>query len=95
MHGLPNKIGTVKNAPGYDSARCEIRVCAHAVLKCTDLKSVGLKMHRTMIVQKWEIRVCAHAVSKCMDYPIKSVGLRMHRIMTVQGARVGFARMPY
>jgi hypothetical protein len=53
MHGLPNKIGTVKNAPGYDSARCEIRVCAHAVLKCTDsqIKAVGLRMHWTMIVQ--------------------------------------------
>jgi hypothetical protein len=38
MHGLPNKIGRVKNAPDYDIARCEIRVCAHAVLKCTDNK---------------------------------------------------------
>ena len=53
MHGLPNKIGRVKNAPDYDSARCEIRVCAHAVLKCRDypIKSVGLRMHRTMIAQ--------------------------------------------
>jgi hypothetical protein len=36
----------------YDSARCEIKVCAHAVLKCTDypIRSVGLRMHRTMIV---------------------------------------------
>jgi hypothetical protein len=46
MHGLPNKIGRVKNAPDYDSARCEIRVCAHAVLKCTDypMKPVGLRI---------------------------------------------------
>ena len=64
MHGLPNKIVRVENAPEYDSARCEIRACAHAVLKCT-------------------------------DYPIKSVGLGMHRTMIVQGARSGFARMPY
>jgi hypothetical protein len=53
MHELPNKIGRVKNAPDYDSARCEIRVCAHAVLKCTDypIKSVGLRIHRNKIVQ--------------------------------------------
>ena len=53
MHGLPNKIGRVKNTPDYDSARCETRVCAHAVLKCTDypMKPVGLRLHRTMIVQ--------------------------------------------
>jgi hypothetical protein len=46
-------VGGVKNAPDYDSASCEIRVCVHAVLKCTDypIKSVGLRMHRTMIVQ--------------------------------------------
>jgi hypothetical protein len=52
MHGLIDKIGRVKNAPDYDSARCEIRIRAHAVLKCTDypIKSVGLRMHRTMIV---------------------------------------------
>ena len=36
MHGLPNKIGRVKNAPDYDSARCEISVFAHAVLKRTE-----------------------------------------------------------
>jgi hypothetical protein len=59
MHGLPNKIGRVRNAPDYDSARCEIRVCAHAVLKCTGdpIKSVGLRMHRTMIVQGDGVRV--------------------------------------
>jgi hypothetical protein len=53
MHGLPNKTGRVKNALDYDSARCEVRVRAHAVLKCDDypIKSVGLRMHRTMIVQ--------------------------------------------
>ena len=35
------------------SARCDIRVRAHALLKCMDypIKSVGLRMHRTMIVQ--------------------------------------------
>ena len=52
MHGLPNKMGRVKNAPDYDCARCDIRVCAHVVLKCTDypMKSKGLRMHWTMIV---------------------------------------------
>ena len=53
MHGLPDKIGRVENAAGYDSARCEIRVCTHAVPKCTSypMRSVELRMHRTMIVQ--------------------------------------------
>ena len=52
MHGLPNKVGRVKNAAGYEGARCEIRVGAHAVLKWTEylIKSVGLGMHRTLIV---------------------------------------------
>ena len=71
MHGLPNKIGRVKNAPDFDSARCDIRVTAHAVLKCTDypIKSVGLRMHRNIIVQGVTFT----------PYPIKSVGSRMHR----------------
>ena len=53
VHAVPNEIGRVKNAPDYDSARCDIRVCAHDVMKCTDypIKSVGLRMHRTMAVQ--------------------------------------------
>jgi hypothetical protein len=53
MQGLHDKIGRVKDAPDYDSARCEIRVCAHAILKCTDypIKSVGLRLHQAMIVQ--------------------------------------------
>ena len=48
-----HKIGRVKNAPDHEIARCDITVCAHDVLKCTDypIKSVGLRMHRTMIVQ--------------------------------------------
>ena len=31
MHALPNKIGRVKNAPAYDSARCDIRVCVYGI----------------------------------------------------------------
>ena len=31
MHAVPNKIGRVKNAPAYDSARCAIRVCMYAI----------------------------------------------------------------
>ena len=48
-----NKLDRVENALDHDSARCEIRVCVHAVLKCTDypIKSVGLRMHQTMILQ--------------------------------------------
>ena len=30
MHGLPNKIGRVKNG-GLDGARCDIRVYVHAI----------------------------------------------------------------
>ena len=30
IHGLPNKIGMVKNASDHDNAMRDIRVCAHA-----------------------------------------------------------------
>ena len=30
MHAVPNKISRVKNAPDYDSARCDFRVCVYA-----------------------------------------------------------------
>ena len=48
MHAVPNKIGRVKNAPDYDSARCDIRVCVHT----------GLDSARC------HIRVCVHVVPK-------------------------------
>ena len=31
MHAIPNKIGRVKYAPDYHSARRDIRVCMHAI----------------------------------------------------------------
>ena len=68
MHELPKESGRVKNAPDDDSARCEIRVCAHAVMKCTDYptKSVGLGMHRTMIVQGARVGSARSHIHTCL-----------------------------
>jgi hypothetical protein len=51
-----------------------IRVLVHAVVICSDypIKSVGLRMHRSRLVQgAIGIRVLVHAVVICSDYPIK------------------------
>ena len=42
IHGLPNKIGMVKNASDHDNAMRDIRVCAHASIEMRGLlKKIG------------------------------------------------------
>ena len=79
IHGPLNKIGMVKNAPDYDNAMRDIRVCAHA---STEMRGLLNKIGRVKNALDYDsarcdIRVTAHAVLKCMGYPINSVGLRM------------------
>ena len=69
----------IKNAPDYDSARCDIRVCVHigldsarsAIRVC--VHAVPNKIGRVKNAPDYDsarcdIRVCAHAALKCKDY---------------------------
>ena len=79
IHGLPNKIGMVKNAPDHDNAMHDISVCAHASIEMHGLPNkIGrVKNAPDYDSARCDIRVTAHAVLKCTGYRIKSVGLRM------------------
>ena len=69
MHAVPNKIGRVKNAPAYDSARCDIRVCVYAAGR--DIRAcvhdVSNKIGRVKNAPAYDsarcdIRVCVYVV---------------------------------